>query len=709
LPGNGALHESKELFNFVMEQASEIILLYDLDTKSLLEGNLAFHKLLGYSIEDIAELSIYDIEAYNRDSIDSNIEKAKKKKQCFIGQRKYRKKDGALLDVEVSVNLFFVEGKGILCSIARDITERTLAEEAFSKSEQEKKAILNGLKTIGVEYLDTQMRIVWLNRNLLNHFNLSADEIKGKRCFEALHGLESPCPGCTAFNALQTGESQEGTLITPEGKIYTSHSNLTKDASGDLAGVVRVAINITDRERAERALQESENKYKAIFENTGTVMIIIEDDTTISLANSKFGKLIGYDREEIEGKRSWTEFVVKEDLEWMLEQHKLRRIDPSAAMKSYEFQMMDRNGNTKHILLNCDIIPGTKKSVASMLDITERKQIEEDLRKSEEKYKTLAESSQDVIFVIDRNDKIEYVNSFAAKSLGRQPEEIIGRYRYSFFPPAIADLQKQHLTKVFDTGVQSRNEGVIIVDGTKIWQDTELIPLKANNKTFAVLGISRDITERKRSEEMLRASLVEKELLLKEIHHRVKNNLGIISALLSLQSSYIADEDIIKVFRDGRDRIKSMALVHENLYRSKDFDNVDFDEYINQLVSYLSQSYGDLAGKISFKVHSENVYLNINTAIPCGMIINELVSNSIKHAFPDGRNGEICICLRSENDGFKLAVNDNGVGIKDGLNIKDPKTLGFRLIDALIKQIDGKMSIDTTNGTRCEIWFKGLK
>ena len=203
--------------------------------------------------------------------------------------------------------------------------------------------------------------------------------------------------------------------------------------------------------------------------------------------------------------------------------------------------------------------------------------------------------------------------------------------------------------------------------------------------------------------------LKEKEVLLKEVHHRVKNNLQIISALLSLQSSYFTDDNIIKIFRDSQDRIKSMALVHENLYRSKDFGKVDLNEYIKQLVSYLSQSYGELGGKISFKVNSENVYLNINTAIPCGMIINELVSNSLEYAFPDGRKGEICIDLRSEDDGFRLVVNDDGVGIKEGLNIKDSKTLGFRLIDTLVKQIDGKMSLDTINGTRCEIHFKGLE
>ncbi len=1362
-----ALQESEDRYHSVVDQASDIIFLYDLETKCILEGNLAFHRLLGYSIEDIAGLSIYDIVAHDRDSIDSNIEKIKEKKRCYIGQRNYRKKDGSLLDVEVYVNLLFFENESILCSIARDITDRKRAEDALRKSEQEKTAVLDGLKNVSVEYLDPQMHIIWLNNAVQKHLGLSEDEIKGKCCFEVIQGIESSCPGCTALKALQTARPQEGELTTPDGKVWISHSNVIKNTNGDLVGVVHVAVNITERKMAEEALQESENRYRtifentgtatiiiedntiislanseveklsgyskeeiegkkswtefvvkddlermtvqhklrrtgsnaalnnyefraidrygnvknillrvdtipgtkksvaslmditelkltekalqesenmyrAIFENTGTAMVIDEDDTLITLANSEFARLIGYSREEIEGKISWTEFVVKEDLERMLEQHKLRRIDPGAALRSYEFQAIDKNGHIRDILLHVDAIPRTRKSVASMLDITERNQMEKSLRESKEQYKILAEASQDMIYVISRDDKIVYVNGSAARGLGPQHEEIIGSLRSSLFPPDVAYRQKLRLDKVFETGLPVHSEDVMIVGGMGLWQDTHLIPLKTDdNEIYAILGISRDITERKHAEEALRdsesklasiidflpdatlvidsekkiiawnraieemtgvnkddmigkgdyaytipfygerrmhlldlldlddndlaskyryverkgkilyaetytpalyggkgayvmatgaplfdnkgnrigaiesirditefkkaertlreqlnflqqlidsipnpifykdtkgvylgcntafeaitgylkdnivgytvyelypkelaaiyyeadnklfqdpgvqmyessmahtdgsrhdvmfskatyfdtegrlaglvgvilditdrkhmetalkeserrltdiinflpdatlvinedrkviawnrsmealtgikaedmlekgdyeyslpfygerrpllvdlvlepesriekkysdlkwvdgtlvgyaftpkvkgvgaylwgvaspiydiqgkivgaiesikditeqkkmekalqeskdylnkiinsigdplfvkdrqhrmtlvndaacklwglpceeivgktayelfsskemaevswmkdeevfktgaeitneetnkyadktltvlvkktpytdnagnqflvgitrditdrklaedkiiASLQEKEILLKEVHHRVKNNLQIISALLSLQSSNLTDDNIIKIFKDSQNRIKSMALIHENLYRSKDLGKVDFNEYIKQLVSHLSQSYGDLAGKISFKVNSEKVYLNINTAIPCGMIINELVSNSLKYAFPDGREGEISIDLSSEDDGFNMVISDNGIGIKEGLNIKDSKTLGFRLIDTLVKQIDGKMSLDTINGTRCEIHFKGLK
>lgn len=212
--------------------------------------------------------------------------------------------------------------------------------------------------------------------------------------------------------------------------------------------------------------------------------------------------------------------------------------------------------------------------------------------------------------------------------------------------------------------------------------------------------------ERKRAEDMLKASLVEKELLLKEIHHRVKNNLQVISTLLYLQSLNFTDENVQKIFKDSQDRIKSIALIHENFYKSESLGKVDFDEYLRQLISHLSESHSGLIGKIRFNVHSDGVFLNIDTAISCGMIISELVSNSFKYAFPGGRSGEIRIDLSTEGDEFILIVSDNGVGIAGDLNIKDSKTLGLQLVDTLVKQIDGKMSLDTKNGARYEIHFR---
>ena len=204
------------------------------------------------------------------------------------------------------------------------------------------------------------------------------------------------------------------------------------------------------------------------------------------------------------------------------------------------------------------------------------------------------------------------------------------------------------------------------------------------------------------------SSLQEKELLLREIHHRVKNNLQVISSLLSLQSRYRKDEQAIEMAQESQNRIKVMALIHEKLYRSKDFANVEINDYIKSLVNDLFASYKVSTSRISLKMDIENISLGIDTAIPTGLIVNELVSNCLKYAFKPDKDGEIRISLRSLDDGEKeLIVSDNGVGLPESLDIKKAESLGLRMITNLTERsLHGKVNINKINGTEFQIIFK---
>jgi len=216
-----------------------------------------------------------------------------------------------------------------------------------------------------------------------------------------------------------------------------------------------------------------------------------------------------------------------------------------------------------------------------------------------------------------------------------------------------------------------------------------------------------DITEHRRSEEQIKASLKEKEVLLKEIHHRVKNNLQVICSLLYLQSMKVGDKKALQMFSESQDRVRSMALIHEKLYQSKDMANIDFAEYVQSLTSYLFYSYGVKEGTISKKLNVDHVLLDIDKAIPCGLIINELVSNSLKYAFPNGNKGEINIQLYSDNDNHVVMnIDDNGVGLPKGLDFqKTTKTLGLQLVKLLTRQLKGSIKLNQEAGTRYEIVF----
>ncbi|GAB4545113.1 MAG: hypothetical protein Kow0063_39040 [Anaerolineae bacterium] len=228
----------------------------------------------------------------------------------------------------------------------------------------------------------------------------------------------------------------------------------------------------------------------------------------------------------------------------------------------------------------------------------------------------------------------------------------------------------------------------------------------------------QEIIERMRAEERIEASLREKEVLLKEIHHRVKNNLQIVSSLLNLQSNHIDDPQVLRVLCDSRHRIRSMALIHEKLYKSYDLARVDFADYIRDLAAYLFRSYGDLARTIALKVETENVFLGIDSAVPCGLILNELLSNSLKHAFPvgqlppgqrtsDGDQKEIRVELRTGIDHrLSLIVSDNGVGLPPDLDFRDTPSLGLQLVNTLVRQLDGTFELDRQGrGTTFRIDF----
>jgi PAS domain S-box-containing protein len=223
------------------------------------------------------------------------------------------------------------------------------------------------------------------------------------------------------------------------------------------------------------------------------------------------------------------------------------------------------------------------------------------------------------------------------------------------------------------------------------------------------VSVGIDITERKQAEAQIQASLREKEVLLQEIHHRVKNNLQVISSLLDLQSQQIENSMMLEVFRESQNRVKSMALVHEKLYQSKNFAKINFAEYTKSLLNYLLKAYELRSGKVALEIDIDEITLNIDTAIPCGLIINELVSNALKYAFPDNQAGSIRIHLHAEGDrDFTLTIQDNGVGLPLDWDIKNVKSLGLQLVKVLTKQLKGTLEIDRTLGSQFRVKFSEL-
>jgi PAS domain S-box-containing protein len=311
----------------------------------------------------------------------------------------------------------------------------------------------------------------------------------------------------------------------------------------------------------------------------------------------------------------------------------------------------------------------------------------------------------DLIAILDNNHRVVMINQAMEKKLKRSCNECVGDLCYRIVHQSETPPDNCPHKQLLIDGLEHKSE--INEDNLGGCFDVTASPIKDVNGT--VLGsvhVAHDITNRKEMEEKLEKTLKDKEILMKEIYHRVKNNLMIISSLLSLQSSYITDEATQDIFRESQNRTNSMALIHEKLYRSGDLKSINFTEYLETLSNDLYRSYAPHNSQVQLKLNVEKVNLDVDTSIPLGLILNELLTNSLKHAFPNGMDGEILIELLNDKDGnYQLSVSDNGVGFPEDIDYKNTESLGMQIVNNLTYQIDGEIHLDRNNGTKFTIHF----
>ncbi len=323
------------------------------------------------------------------------------------------------------------------------------------------------------------------------------------------------------------------------------------------------------------------------------------------------------------------------------------------------------------------------------------------------KLSIVASETGNAVLIFDKNFNLEYANESFMRMTGYTKEEIISlrgvKLQQISYNENINEIIKDALEEKKSIVYESKT---VRKDGKELWTSSTITPVYAGTGEMTnVVVIDTDITLRKKMEQQIRESLEEKNILLKEIHHRVKNNLQIIVSLFNLQSAYIHDKESNKVIREGQDRIRSMALIHDRFYQSEGTSRIDFDDYIKRLCDTIFQSQGADKSKIGLLIDADKISLDIDTAVPCGLIINELVSNAIKHAFTN-RNGEIKITFKMNETGkHVLTIADNGAGLPANFNIALADTLGFQLVNVLTEQIDGNITVNQTNGFEIKIEF----
>ncbi|MDA2919466.1 ATP-binding protein [Desulfobacterota bacterium AH_259_B03_O07] len=287
-------------------------------------------------------------------------------------------------------------------------------------------------------------------------------------------------------------------------------------------------------------------------------------------------------------------------------------------------------------------------------------------------------------------------------------------YRYCFIRKKAFDKDELKLLEIVSQQIESainnaRKAEELRISKKALYKANNELELRVKKRTKELFDTNKELRnemkKRKCAEDQIKASLNEKEILLMEIQHRVKNNLQVITSLLDLQKDYVKEKRVRNDFIEIQSRIRSMALIHEQIYKSKDLTKIDFAEYVTNLVTYLFDSYGMSSRVIKLKNNIGDPSLNVDRALTCGMIVNELVSNSLKHAFPEGRSGEICIDLHREDNNCILTIGDDGIGFPKGLNFRKTKTLGLQLVISLTRQLEGSIKLNRRDGTVFTIEF----
>jgi PAS domain S-box-containing protein len=343
-------------------------------------------------------------------------------------------------------------------------------------------------------------------------------------------------------------------------------------------------------------------------------------------------------------------------------------------------------------------------------DVTEDMKWKEELAVQKIYFSQLFENSPQAIVVLDSQGKIVNINNEFEKLFQYRIEEVKGiDIKELIVPPDDYEASSAILEKVSKGEIAKieciRNRK----DGLKVNVNVLYYPVSLGDDKVGLYAIYTDITSRKQHEEQIKNSLLEKEILLKEVHHRVKNNLQIIASLLNFQSKFISDPSALNMFKESQSRVKSISLIHEKLYQTKDLSRIEFAGYIKSLVTHLFLNFDIKPDKVGFSVNANNLFLSVDTAIPCGLIVNELVTNSLKYAFPDDRKGQITINLNYNNlNEYELMIKDNGISLPENIKIGNTETLGLQLIKTLTTQLDAQVDIIRDNGTTFLIKFKNM-
>ncbi len=590
-----------------------------------------------------------------------------------------------------------------------DITERKRAEAARQASEARARAMLESALDCIVS-MDHEGRVIEFNQAAEQAFGRSRAEALGQPMAALMIPPVSQEWDQLAFDRrLATGEPNilgrriELTALRHDGGVFPIELSVTRIPGSEPPSFTAFLRDITARKADQEALRAANERVTRILNSITDGFVALDGQWRFNYVNHYAAGVIGKLRKssgELLGRTLWEEFP---DLTGTALDLDFRRAIREQVPVGLEFYYPPAKG-----YFEVRAYPNPDGLAVFFKEITQRKEIEE----AHAQFAAIVASSADAIISKTLAGDISSWNPGAEKIFGYPAEEIVGRSVRTLIPPDRADEETGILARIGrGERIDSFETVRVRKDGRQIAVSVTISPIKdGTGRVIGASKIARDITALKEAEERLHASLREKEVMLKEIHHRVKNNLQIVSSLLRLQARSLKGPEPTTAFEESCTRVQSMALVHEKLYQSSSLSELDFAAYTESLTASLLRAFGTDPALIRLKLDMDKVRLDINQAIPCALVLNELVSNALKYAFPDGRAGEIWVRLRVEPDGtVRIVVGDNGVGVPAGLELERPETLGLHLVGTLVRQLRGHLAVRRETGTEFALSFMAAK
>lgn len=713
------LKESEEKYREVFRNANDMISLNLMNDDGLPGKFIDVNKIglerYGYSYEEFLNMTPQDIVA-PEDQIKMPINA---KNLGLTGYAEFEmttiSKSGKKIPVEINNHLFELNGKQVAIAVVRDVTERKKSEKALIESENKYRSLfenmLEGFLLAKMLFNTEAEPVNWIHLAVNQGYKtiIGFGEVVGKNVSELLPDLIETNPELFEIfgRVSSTGVNESFETYI---KIFDKWLNIAV-FSPEKNHFVAVFEDITNRKHSELALIKSEEKFREVFNNANDAMflqkIFNKGPGKFIEVNDKASASLGYSKEELVN-LELKDIISSDTFLYLPTVFEKVIMDGKA---TFESEHVTKYGQIFPVEVNTHLfyIRGEKYLLSIARDISERKKTEQALIMSEKKYRTIFENIQDVFFQTDKDGTLKILSPSIERYSGYKPEEIIGKSADIFyFDPnerklMLGEIEKKGYVEDHELSFKTKdNELMNVSINAQITRNSQ-------NEPDGIEGTIRDITERKQMELKLKNSLKEKEMLLKEIHHRVKNNLMIISSLLSLQSDYIKDIASKNIFIESQNRARSMALIHEKLYQSTDLKSINFGDYIKKLTRELFYTYRVGDARVELIYNIEDLNLDINTAIPLGLIANELITNSLKYAFLDGTDGIVRIEFKKEDHNYVFIIKDNGVGLPEGFDYKKSDSLGLQLVNNLSEQIDAVIELNTDDGTEFKIKFKEIE